>query len=105
MRLTEIFVGSFELISDLASMSGPSEDKFSELVDDVQRIGEGLDDLVKLLPGGYGIVAQGLVDSPPADAAQRTFLWTPIAQALYELWKFKQSFVQANSVQANPAGQ
>jgi hypothetical protein len=97
MRLTDIFTGAFELISDLAEMNTlEPEAKFTELVDDVARIGEGLDDLVEVLPGGYGIIAKNIVDNPTADNAQRLFLWTPIAQALFEIWKWKQSFTQAN---------
>lgn len=95
MRLTDIFTGAFELISDLAEMNNLApEAKFAELVDDVARIGEGLDDLVEVLPGGYGLIAKTIVDNPPADNAQRMFLWTPIAQALFEIWKWKQSFTQ-----------
>lgn len=97
MRLTDIFVGSFELIGDLATMDALAPDaKFSELVDDVARVGEAVDDLVEVLPNGFGIVAKIIIDHPTADQAQRQFLWIPIAQALFEIWKFKQSFTQIN---------
>jgi hypothetical protein len=103
MKLHEIFTGSFELIAEMADNTEmPKDQKLERLTDHVTRIGEGLDDLVELLPLGFAPIAKYAVDNPVTDKWQRDFMWRPIAETLYQTWRAKMDFATGLAASGEP---
>jgi hypothetical protein len=70
----------------LTSSEKTKEEKLEVLTDLNVEVIEIADDIVQVLPFGFGPLAKQLVDNPPADAWEREMLAKPLAELEYQAY-------------------
>jgi len=94
MNWQKILSELFDIVEELADDTTMTPDeKLDNLTDAVAEFVEAADDAVLLLPPGFALVAQLIVDNPAINQFQRDLLARPLAEAVYQIWKMKQSLI------------
>lgn len=75
-----------ELVAELAQLEEPGPKKLERLKIWVEQTLEQVDDLVTLLPGGWGMMARAILDSDMGNQLQREWIYWPLAESIYQQW-------------------
>jgi hypothetical protein len=87
MNFQKLLVDGLKLVHELSSQPIPGENKLAKLENLCVEILKTVDDVVKFLPLGFGIIAGLVVDNPISDGLQREHIARPLAELVYQIWK------------------
>lgn len=87
MNWKNLLIATLALVHELSGTDMTGPEKLEKLTDKVAEVIETVDDLVALLPGGFGVIAKLVVDNPGADGMEKLYLAKPIAEMIYQVWR------------------